>query len=1016
MIDLIFVGIADAISIFLEGIIGLLLPCLGFDFTAFSTAFPYAADAFVIFQKVAIGIILLIAAVQIAFFFIAKEQNRSTPIRIAFFTFFAVGGVYYGNYILEAIMVIAQLPYDALLNTGVDFAGLDAGNMVVWIGCNDLFYGISPLLYIVVLLMIGIAFIKLLLEAIERYVVLFGLIYLSPLAASTIASDATNGIFKRYFTMFLSQCLLLILNVWSLKMTISLFRSLPDSAVPMFTLLIGYAFIRFASRIDSYLNSLGMNAAVTGAGLGAELMASGMAMLAGASALGGGKMPIGNAGGKSGGGNILTDTASRISNFAEKWSPGAAIGNAAKSGLGAVAKTAGEAFNQAKDAAAAGASPQEWFKTAQDAWGANWQSNWSDAQNQMGHSMIFRGAFGDNTIGDYTMFSPSARQAVENNAYMADQAFNSNSDGGEMYDSASVSSIANGIGLEGFDQEAQEAIAVGNGTLPAENMEYSKTADGLHMGYSRDGKDHEWDVKNSTQYAALSPDEQQMYAPFKSKDGHQYYARHISSRAPTDAQKKQTAINADLDAFKGNPGAKLSADAQNAIRRDPSQLSAMYQNMRDNGTRITADTPEGRSAIAQALSLTPTDNKLNDGKQLAMANLNNGTADGAYMDGNGIHVPWTNSAGETSSFDLVAPGAQIDASVLDDGYRANYLSNGDLSYAKYTAPPTPLEKDLQAFTSNPGTIISADAQNAIRRDPSQLSAAYQQMRTSGTTISSETPEGRQAIHQLLSLTPTDSKLNDGKQLTMAQLSSGGPIEAFADGNGIHAAWTDKNNAVHSFEVVAPGANVDVNSLNSYKPYNMANGEVVMAEYYDPTASAARESQIFSKASSFGSAEGPSAVDFGYVHTMPVAKKNDFVNKVFDGAAQKHKTVTITESNSGQFSDMVRATNWNGVSKNNLDMISSGLSAYEDGSTSIQAEFNERGCYAKTEHGAFQVLTNKAISTSGAEVDSNGKSVYDRSTLENEGFVRNNINGQEYWSRFVPANKMDHETDRMKKMI
>ena len=53
-----------------------------------------------------------------------------------------------------------------------------------------------------ILILIGYNYIKLLLEITERYVVTFVLMYLSPLASATIASPTTNGIYKKFFTMF----------------------------------------------------------------------------------------------------------------------------------------------------------------------------------------------------------------------------------------------------------------------------------------------------------------------------------------------------------------------------------------------------------------------------------------------------------------------------------------------------------------------------------------------------------------------------------------------------------------------------------------------------------------------------------------------------------------------------------------------------------------------------------------------------------------------------------------------
>lgn len=1005
MVDLIFVSIAELISIAMEGLVDLILPVFDFDFTTFATTFPYAADAFVIFQRVAIGFILLISVAQIFFFFIGKEQNRPSPFRIAISTFAAVGGVYYGNYLLEGIMNIAQLPYEALMNADIKFE-IDFSVVVMLV--NDVFYMISPLLYIFALLLIGIAFIKLLLEAVERYVVLFALIYLSPLASAALASDATNGIFKRYFTMFLSQCLLLILNVWSLQMTISMFRALPSSDGPLISLFIGYAFLRFASRIDSYLNSLGLNAAVTGAGLGEELIASGMALMSGFSSLGkGGKAFTGGTESSSGagGGNILGEAANSISSFAGKYSPFAAGAVAAKNGLGVVGTTIGQSINAAKTAAAGvsgfGEKATTGFTAAKESWKKNWSSNMDEGvQANANESLWFRD-FGATPYENFESLSDAELRTLSSSGYMADAAFNSIEEGTEICDPRTVSAIASGLGIERFSPYAQEAIHVGNGVIPGENLNYTANENGIHLGYEKNGKVQELDIKNASQYARLSTEEQALYSSMKSPDGTQYYFHQSSDRALSDSQKRQAETNAKLSAFSKNPATPLSPDAVSAMRRDPSHISAAYRNMRESGTRYSASTPEGSLAMQQALSNTPFDSKLSGKMNEAVTRLQNGNFIEGHMDGNGLHMVWENKNGEVERLDTIAPGAQVDTDALASDYLPHAMSNGEISMAKFTAPPSAQERVLEnisAFTSNPSTPLSPDAVSAMRRDPSHISVAYRNMRESGTRYSTDTAEGNIALQQMVANTPASGKYSADIQLATAQLRNGNSVNGYSDGSGYEVTWQDSNGNAQYLGYIAPGVNPDPATIDpGYTPIPMDNGETAYILRYDASSPSARDAAIFEKAGNFGTPNAMTTADYGYAQNLGVTKRNEVLNKTFDGLSSREQVVELNESNRQEVADFISMGSWGNISKNQQSQFSSAVAASD--LSAVSATISKRGCKVKAEHGTMTVLSSDAISSDGAKVDSQGNPLYEPEYLLDRGYHRNNINGREYWSLF-----------------
>ena len=76
---------------------------------------------------------------------------------------------------------------------------------------------VGLILILILLIALGWNYFKLLLETVERYIVVGVLCYTSPLAFSMGASKSTNNVFKSWCRMVGSQLLLLVMNVWFLR-------------------------------------------------------------------------------------------------------------------------------------------------------------------------------------------------------------------------------------------------------------------------------------------------------------------------------------------------------------------------------------------------------------------------------------------------------------------------------------------------------------------------------------------------------------------------------------------------------------------------------------------------------------------------------------------------------------------------------------------------------------------------------------------------------------------------------
>lgn len=122
-------------------------------------------------------------------------------------------------------------------------------------------------------------YIKLVLEMVERYVTTCFLFYVSPLAFSTIASKSTNGIAANFIRMLFAQYLLIMFNCIFLFVFCFAYTRMSDvkfsgvSEVVIFFAAM-MAWLKLGARLDEHMNTLGLGAARTGAGLGGELMAA----------------------------------------------------------------------------------------------------------------------------------------------------------------------------------------------------------------------------------------------------------------------------------------------------------------------------------------------------------------------------------------------------------------------------------------------------------------------------------------------------------------------------------------------------------------------------------------------------------------------------------------------------------------------------------------------------------------------------------------------------------------------
>ncbi len=269
----------------MDAVSGLFLSALGTDMLAMEEYFPFLSKAFTVMQYTAWTLLFLITVWQLFRTFSGPLGDAEEPwmllLRSALFACLIGVAKPLFLYVLE----FAKAPYMALMDLPMGsenftFAGMEQVLKNGLVTIVSSFSSIGPLLIAILMIALGWNYFKLLLEVVERYVVVGILCYTSPLAYAMGGSKATGQVFRSWCRMIGSQLLLLVMNVWFLRgfnSTMGYFvangGALSNGQGSIFLwLFCALAFLKTAQKFDSYLASIGLSVAQTGSGLGMELL------------------------------------------------------------------------------------------------------------------------------------------------------------------------------------------------------------------------------------------------------------------------------------------------------------------------------------------------------------------------------------------------------------------------------------------------------------------------------------------------------------------------------------------------------------------------------------------------------------------------------------------------------------------------------------------------------------------------------------------------------------------------
>jgi len=289
MLDWIFEGVANWVASIMtqlmDAVSGLFLEALGTDMTVMEEYFPFMVSAYTVVQYTAWALLFLIVVWQMFRAFGGPLTESESPLQLLARSVIFALLITYARPIFNIALDIARAPYTSLMDSSMDpgdftFAGIEQALTNGLVTIISIATVVGLILLIIMMIALAWNYFKLLLETVERYVLVGVLCYTSPLAYAMGASKSTSRVFQSWCRMVGAQLLLLVLNVWFLRAFNSSVGHFVANGSALTTgqgsiflwLFCALALLKIAQKCDSYLAALGLSVAQTGSSMGMEML------------------------------------------------------------------------------------------------------------------------------------------------------------------------------------------------------------------------------------------------------------------------------------------------------------------------------------------------------------------------------------------------------------------------------------------------------------------------------------------------------------------------------------------------------------------------------------------------------------------------------------------------------------------------------------------------------------------------------------------------------------------------
>lgn len=274
ILDGIVEWIATQVMNILDMINTSVLGALGCDMDTFLQYFPVAETFYSILVALAIGLLLLNLLFQLfRNFGISGSSEAEDPVGLTVRTIVFLFLAFFAKDIMDIILKIGGTPYTWLMTEELPPINFADFNSVLLTILGVSLNGSVALIALILLVVLAWNYIRLLFEAAERYVLLGVLIYTSPLAFSMGGSQNTMNIFRSWCRMLAGQILMILMNVWCLRIFTAMFAGFIANPLSLehgnflIWFLCAVAFLKVSQKIDSFVQMLGINVGRTGSAM-----------------------------------------------------------------------------------------------------------------------------------------------------------------------------------------------------------------------------------------------------------------------------------------------------------------------------------------------------------------------------------------------------------------------------------------------------------------------------------------------------------------------------------------------------------------------------------------------------------------------------------------------------------------------------------------------------------------------------------------------------------------------------
>lgn len=216
-------GIVDWLATQIMNLLGLLsssvLGALGCDMSTFKRYFPAAETMYEIFVWIGVGLLLLNLVWSLFKNYGAGlDVETEDPVKLLFRSGIFLLCIWYADDIVNMTLRIGGTPYSWIIDSPLPAVQFGDFRAVLLVIIGVIANGSVALITLILLVILAWNYLKLLLEAAERYITLGILVFTAPVAFALGASRSTNNLFKSWCRVFGSQLFLLLMNAWCLKL------------------------------------------------------------------------------------------------------------------------------------------------------------------------------------------------------------------------------------------------------------------------------------------------------------------------------------------------------------------------------------------------------------------------------------------------------------------------------------------------------------------------------------------------------------------------------------------------------------------------------------------------------------------------------------------------------------------------------------------------------------------------------------------------------------------------------